>query len=56
MKNKVVGETPVLKRLKTKIMYQLNYHSISKPDLNFEDLDNILEKAISVNSEKNKDG
>ena len=37
-------------------MYQLNYHSISKLELSFEDLDNILAKAISVNSEKNITG
>ncbi|AKP50841.1 BLUF domain-containing protein [Cyclobacterium amurskyense] len=37
-------------------MYQLNYHSISKPGLNFEELDNILKKANAVNSEKNITG
>ncbi len=37
-------------------MYQLNYHSKSKSGLNLEDLDNILEKANTVNSEKNITG
>ena len=37
-------------------MYQLNYHSISKPELSCIDLDKILEKAIHVNSKKNITG
>lgn len=37
-------------------MYQLNYHSVSNPGLNSNDLDNILEKAIAVNSQKNITG
>ncbi|WP_458626790.1 BLUF domain-containing protein [Winogradskyella sp. PC D3.3] len=42
--------------MKLKNMYQLNYHSKSKSGLNLEDLDNILEKANTVNSEKNITG
>lgn len=37
-------------------MYQLNYHSISRPGLELEDLDNILEKAIARNSARNITG
>ena len=37
-------------------MYQLNYHSKSKSGLELEDLDNILEKANTINSEKNITG
>ncbi|WP_179336026.1 BLUF domain-containing protein [Winogradskyella costae] len=33
-------------------MYQLNYHSKSKLGLELEDLDNILAKANTINSEK----
>ncbi len=37
-------------------MYQLNYHSISRPGLGIEDLGNILEEAIAVNSALNISG
>ena len=37
-------------------MYQLNYHSISRPGLGLEDFDNILEEAIAVNSTRNITG
>lgn len=37
-------------------MYQLNYHSISKPDLNLKDLDAILENAIANNAARNISG
>ena len=37
-------------------MYQLNYHSKSKPGLGLNELDDILQKAITVNSAKNITG
>ncbi|MCK0162027.1 BLUF domain-containing protein [Allomuricauda sp. F6463D] len=37
-------------------MYQLNYHSISQPELSHKELDNILETAIKVNSAKDITG
>jgi len=37
-------------------MYQLNYHSISSPGLVLEDLDQILEEAMTENSLRNITG
>lgn len=37
-------------------MYQLNYHSISRPGLDLGDLDDILEEAIAVNSARSISG
>ncbi|GGG50655.1 BLUF domain-containing protein [Bizionia arctica] len=37
-------------------MYQLNYHSISRPGLNLKDLDDILETANIENSKRNISG
>ncbi len=37
-------------------MYQLNYHSVSRPGLGLEDLDQILEEAIAENSSRNISG
>ncbi|WP_435416445.1 BLUF domain-containing protein [Polaribacter aestuariivivens] len=37
-------------------MYQLNYHSISKSELNYNELNHILENAIENNSSKNITG
>ena len=37
-------------------MYQINYHSKAKPGLRIKDLDDILEKAIAVNSTKDVSG
>lgn len=34
-------------------MYQLNYHSISRPSLHLGDLDDILEEANATNSARN---
>ncbi len=37
-------------------MYQLNYHSISRPGLGLQDLDDILEIAIAINAARNISG
>ena len=37
-------------------MYQLNYRSIAKSDLEFKDLDDILEESIAENSARNISG
>lgn len=37
-------------------MYQLNYHSISRPGLDLGDLEHILEQANATNSARNISG
>ncbi|WP_373519518.1 BLUF domain-containing protein [Pricia sp.] len=37
-------------------MYQLNYHSVSRPGLGLEDFDQILEEATAENSSRNISG